>query len=96
MAEVYTVVVNNETPTEITGGRVGSFRLFAENYHQALFIGGSAMAAQYVSAPHVTDGLRTIGTATIELYVTSPDEIFAVVDTDQEDFTDTLTIFHNR
>jgi len=99
MAEVYTVAIDNTTPVEITGGRVGSFELIATERQILLFLGGPNMAVQYATNPHVTDGLRfgQHGTVPVALYVTSPDEIYALIDQVAEGVIgDTLTIFHNR
>lgn len=110
MAEVYTVHVDSTTPVEITGGRVGHFRIHSPN--QAYFLGGSSMSGPVYQVPPVpgaeagvvTNGFNDNATL-IDLYVTSPDEIFAVYflrqqygdeNSPYEDHEFDLTIFHNR
>lgn len=96
MAEVYTVTINNTTPVEITGGRVGHFMAVVESYHSALHIGGSNLAVSY-SPDVVTNGFYVYKGSQefLDFYVTSPDEIYAVLKT-QSVSSDVMTIFHNR
>lgn len=96
MASVYTVSLNNTTPVEITGGRVGHFMLQVESYHSVLYLGGSNLSVSY-SPTVVSNGLSPYegGSQLTELYVTSPDEIYALIAT-QSVGSDTLKVFHNR
>lgn len=95
MAEVYTVTISNTTPVEITGGRVGHFVARVENYHGSLFVGGSDLSVSY-SPTVVSNGLHpSPGTQAFDFYVTSPDEVFAVLVTGSTS-SDTMTVFHNR
>lgn len=111
MAEVYTVTINNETPTEITGGRVGSLKVMG---NPNVRYGGSNLAVSYAPAPSwagtVSNGVyfsMNQGDQWIDLYVTSPDDIYALAPDpylgDPEIHDDVfhyheweLTIFHNR
>lgn len=109
MAEVYTVHVDSTTPVEITGGRVGHFRIIGAS---AAFFGGASMTGPEYPDPmppgagagEVTNGLSFPASALFNMYVTSPDEIYAVYNIRQQyedpgpyvDHEFDLTIFHNR
>ncbi len=85
MAEVYTFTnVDDTTPVEVTGGRVGSFKLYATN--QNLRVGDSAVTN--------STGLTLVGGGLTyhDFYVTSPDEIYVVGVTGVTD----VVVFHNR
>mgnify|MGYP001579327612 CR=1 FL=1 len=96
MAAVYTVTISNTTPVEITGGRVGHFILQVESYHGSLYLGGPNLSVSY-SPTVVANGLSVSEGSSqwTELYVTSPDEIYALIATDSVS-SDTMKIFHNR
>jgi hypothetical protein len=99
MAEVYEVVIDNETPVEITGGRVGQFTVASSSF----WIGG-----QDIAVVPTMDGEEQIGitiedgvavSGVFQFYVTSPDEVFALISawfTGQHYNTSTLKILHNR
>lgn len=111
MAEIYTVTINNTSPTEITGGRVGHFKI---PYQGSLWFGGGALAVTYgplpLFTPTVTDGMSfgvNQGNQWYDFYVTSPDEIYSLVSDAHSGEAGTpeevvryhewpLTIFHNR
>ena len=99
MAEVYTVTINNETPTEITGGRVGHFIMRMKTQSQSsLILGPSTLAVSY-GPTVITDGAFVNGSGaepSAYLYVTSPDEIYAAFLSGGGSVVDDLTIFHNR
>lgn len=80
MAESYTVATNNATGVEITGGRVGSFKLKGTD-------------GLYIGASDVDSGDVLIGSGVVDLYVTSPDEIYVV---NAVDPSGSVKIFHNR
>lgn len=86
MAEVYTVTVNKTTPVEVTGGRVGQFVFVRESF----FFGGITVAN--TGANGITYG----SSENISLYVTSPDEIYAILDVGAGPPTKLLTVYHNR
>ncbi len=97
MAEVYTVVLNNQTPVEITGGRVGNF-LMGTPLHGATWLGASNLSITYPSgSPSISNGAY-MATTPKQLNVTSPDEIYALI----EEYAGgvltyfDLVIFHNR
>lgn len=105
MSEVYTVTVNNSTPTEITGGRVGSF--FIEASGGGLYLGGEALTvspAMFPSDPPVQTGLNAVNAVGVTtsgewFYVTSPDEVYAISvlwSSDNPTREQALTIFHCR
>lgn len=83
MASVYTLSsVGGSTPVELTGGRVGNFKLFSNNRN--LRIGASNVTS--------STGVELTAGVTHTLAVTSPDEIYVIsVDTSTD-----VTIFHNR
>ena len=96
MAEVYTVVVNNQTPTEITGGRVGHFAL--GNLPCGLIFGGSALSITYPGGnPTESEGAR-MNTSLRQFSVTSPDEVYVLTPEygGGSLVTYDLVIFHNR
>lgn len=83
MAEFYSFNgIDDTTPVEITGGRVGSFKIYATN--QNLRMGDNS----------VTNSTQLLvpGVTLVDLYVTSPDEIYVVTATGVSD----LHVFHNR
>lgn len=83
MAEVYTVSsVDDTTAQEITGGRVGWFKLKATS--EDLRIGDSGVTN--------STGFIIPLSAGFEFYVTSPDEIYVV----SEGLTTNVLIYHNR
>ncbi len=83
MAEVYTLAsVDDTTPVEVTGGRVGSFKLFSTN--QNLRMGDDTVTS--------STQLPVPGVQLVDLYVTSPDEVYVVAVTGVTD----VVVFHNR
>ena len=101
MAEVYTVVVDNSTPVEITGGRVGHFTIRGGGEYGSLWIGGASLSVSYPGGVStVVDGIYSYPgvNSPVSIYVTSPDEVYAVLAAYNggSPVTDTLTIFHNR
>lgn len=83
MAEVYTVSsVDNTTPQEITGGRVGSFKIKSSS--DDLRVGNNAVTS--------STGFVLLQAAVHEFYVTSPDEIYVV----SEGVTTDVVVYHNR
>lgn len=101
MAEVYTVTLNNETPVELTGGRVGQF----------LVSGGFYLGGEELGVEPVMDGLDQTGLSIVDgfsyssdnepfgFYVTSPDEIYGIITTwytGQHYNEYVITVFHCR
>lgn len=83
MSSFYTLsAVDDTTPVEITGGRVGHFKVLAET--QALRLGDA-------SVTNITQ-MPIVGAVVFDLYVTSPDEIYVVTQTGVSD----VVVFHNR
>ena len=97
MAESYTVTVNNSTPVEITGGRVGTL-LISQDGAPYIQIGGADMTLTEVDESLVVENGFTLYGGSGErfrLTITSPDEIYAVSHNPSTPTT-VLTIFHNR
>lgn len=83
MAEFYVLSsVGTTTPVEITGGRVGHFKIYSTN--QALRLGDATVTS--------STQLSVTGAENFDLYVTSPDEIYAVTQTGTTD----IRVLHNR
>lgn len=88
MAEVYTVVIDKVTPVEITGGRVGQFTVLREN---GVFVGASNIDSSGANAVQPFASVDNFA-----FYVTSPDELYAVMDANAGGSTLTLKLLHNR
>lgn len=104
MAEVYVVEVDNETPVEITGGRVGNFYIPYQDGFTTMFIGDGELSISEVGdpEPYALECLNGVNLPSSSFpyyfYVTSPDEIYAISTNFNGGSTKTynLTIFHNR
>lgn len=104
MAEVYTVTLSNQSPQEITGGRVGTFVIVSQPSWTQFYYGGENFEIDYgdstsdpALAVHYGVNLSGSGGPVI-LYVTSPDEINAqwFNYNGGSPTTAPLTIFHCR
>ena len=83
MAEVYVLSsVDNTTPVEVTGGRVGHFQLVSDN--DDLRVGDNTVTS--------STGFVIVQAKGFTMYVTSPDEIYIV----SEGNTSNVTVYHNR
>jgi hypothetical protein len=101
MAEAYTVALDNQTPVEVTGGRVGNLNLKVGNNYGSLWLGGSDMSVSYPGGvTTVVNGYpaSTDSYSAVRLYVTSPDEIYAVIGNyfSGTPLSDVANILHNR
>jgi hypothetical protein len=83
MAEVYILSsVDSTTPVELTGGRVGSFKIKSSS--EDLRVGDVSVTS--------STGFVLLFSSVHEFYVTSPDEIYLV----SEGITTNVTVYHNR
>lgn len=83
MADYYTVALNNATGVEITGGRVGHFSVFMPG--DSFLLGESGVSTG--------SGILYQGSTQHSFYVTSPDEVYAILANDP---SGTIKVFQNR
>lgn len=83
MAEVYVLSsVTNASPVELTGGRVGSFKMKSSG--DDMHVGDNTVTN--------STGALLVASLQHDFYVTSPDEIYIV----SAGSTSNVTVFHNR